>query len=64
MKKILAMVLALCLMFCVSAASAEGMVDKIKEKGTLVLGTEATYGPYEFLDDADRLHLRRRFSGV
>ena len=51
MKKILAMVLALCLMFCVSAASAEGMVDKIKEKGTLVLGTEATYGPYEFLDD-------------
>ncbi len=51
MKKILAMVLALCLMFCVSAASAEGMVDKIKEKGALVLGTEATYGPYEFLDD-------------
>lgn len=51
MKKVLAMVLALCLMFCVSAASAEGMVDKIKEKGTLVLGTEATYGPYEFLDD-------------
>ena len=51
MKKILAMVLALCLMFCAVAASAEGMVDKIKEKGTLVLGTEATYGPYEFLDD-------------
>lgn len=35
MKKILAMVLALCLMFCVSAASAEGMVDKIKEKGKI-----------------------------
>ena len=51
MKKILAMVLCLCLMCCAAAASAEGMVDTIKEKGVLVMGTEATYGPYEFLDD-------------
>ena len=51
MKKILAMVLALCLMFCAVAASAEGMVEAIQEKGVLVVGTEATYGPYEFLDD-------------
>ena len=50
MKKIFALMLCLCLMCC-AAASAEGIVDTIKEKGVLVMGTEATYGPYEFLDD-------------
>ena len=51
MKKLLAMVLCLCMLCCAAAASAEGVVDTIKEKGVLVMGTEATYGPYEFLDD-------------
>ena len=52
MKKMLALVLALCMMVaCVAVASAEGAVDKIKAAGELVIGTEATYGPYEFLDD-------------
>ena len=50
MKKIF--IIALFLLFaCAAAASAEGVVDTIKEKGVLVMGTEATYGPYEFLDD-------------
>lgn len=34
-----------------TAASAEGALDKIKAAGVMVVGTEATYGPYEFLDD-------------
>ena len=51
MKKLLAMVLCLGMLCCAAAASAEGVVDTIKEKGVLVMGTEATYGPYEFLDD-------------
>ena len=50
MKKVFAMILALSMMLC-AVASAEGTLDAIKAKGELVIGTEATYGPYEFLDD-------------
>ena len=45
MKKIFAIALALCLIICAVSASAEGVLEKIKNAG------EATYGPYEFLDD-------------
>lgn len=51
MKKIFAIALALCLVLCAVTASAEGVLEKIKSAGVLVVGTEATYGPYEFLDD-------------
>ena len=51
MKKIFAIALALCLVLCAVTASAEGVLEKIKNAGVLVVGTEATYGPYEFLDD-------------
>ena len=51
MKKIFAIALALCLIICTVSASAEGVLEKIKNAGVLVVGTEATYGPYEFLDD-------------
>ena len=51
MKKIFAIALALCLVLCAVTASAEGVLEKIKSAGALVVGTEATYGPYEFLDD-------------
>ena len=51
MKKIFAIALALCLIICAVSASAEGVLEKIKNAGVLVVGTEATYGPYEFLDD-------------
>ena len=50
MKKVFAMMLVLSMMLC-AVASAEGTLDVIKAKGELVIGTEATYGPYEFLDD-------------
>ena len=52
MKKIVALVLAACMMLCtVAMASAETVLEKVKAAGVLVVGTEATYGPYEFLDD-------------
>lgn len=51
MKKLLALVLAACMALGLTAASAEGALDKIKAAGVMVVGTEATYGPYEFLDD-------------
>lgn len=50
MKKVFAIALALCLILCCFSASAETVLEKIKKDGVLVLGTEATYGPYEFLD--------------
>ena len=52
MKKILALILALVL--CVSmvcVASAETALEKVLAAGKLVVGTEATYPPYEYLDD-------------
>ena len=52
MKKILALILALVLcasMVCV--ASAETALEKVLAAGKLVVGTEATYPPYEYLDD-------------
>ncbi len=52
MKKLLALVLAACMALSLTAASAEGALDKIKAAGVMVVGTEATYGPYEFLDDS------------
>ena len=52
MKKLLALVLAACMALGLTAASAEGALDKIKAAGVMVVGTEATYGPYEFLDDS------------
>ena len=52
MKKLLALVIAACMALSLTAASAEGALDKIKAAGVMVVGTEATYGPYEFLDDS------------
>lgn len=51
MKKIFALMLALALVLGAAGASAEGALAKIMEAGKLVVGTEATYPPYEFLDD-------------
>lgn len=54
MKKKLLMGLALVLVLVMSlslSAMAETTMEKVKSAGKLVVGTEATYGPYEFLDD-------------
>lgn len=51
MKKAFALMMALCLALTAAAAGAETMVEKIKAAGKLVLGTEATYPPYEYVDD-------------
>lgn len=51
MKKVFALALALCLTLFACSASAETVLEKIKASGELVVGTEATYGPYEFLDE-------------
>ena len=46
--KIFALTLALALLAC--CAAAETPLEKIKAAGKLVVGTEATYPPYEYLD--------------
>ena len=52
MKKLIALLLTATMLFAfAAAASADGMVDKIKANGKIVVGTEATYPPYEYLDD-------------
>lgn len=50
MKKIICALLMLSVLLAFGAG-AEGAVDMIKQKGELVLGTEATFPPYEFLDE-------------
>ena len=52
MKKLIALLLTATMLFAfAAAASADGMIDKIKANGKIVVGTEATYPPYEYLDD-------------
>ena len=52
MKKLIALVLCILLIAAMGAgALAEGAVEKIQAAGKLVVGTEATYPPYEFLND-------------
>ena len=51
-ERYLAIALVPCAWSCAAiTASAETVLEKIKKDGVLVVGTEATYGPYEFLDD-------------
>lgn len=54
MKKVYALILALCMVVSVCSVSAETMVEKIKAAGKLVVGTEATYPPYEYVDDSGK----------
>ena len=51
MKKILVVMIALVMVLTAVSASAEGVLDKIKAAGKIVMGTEATYPPYEYLND-------------
>jgi len=51
LKKMLALTLTLVLVLGAAAASGEGALEKIKAAGKLIVGTEATYPPYEYLDD-------------
>ena len=51
LNKLFAILLALTLMLGAVSASAEGVLDKIKVSGKIIIGTEATYGPYEFPDE-------------
>ena len=43
MKKIFAIALALCLVLCAVTASAEGVLEKIKSAGALVVGTSGLW---------------------
>lgn len=54
MKKIQKMfVILAALVLCLSAvsASADGVLANVQANGKIVMGTEATYPPYEYLDD-------------
>ena len=48
MKKVLALVLALCMTLCVAQAAMADMLSDIQEKGTLVVGANVGFPPYEF----------------
>lgn len=58
MKKIICLVLALCMTACLfagcgsdSSKDAESTASVAESKGTLTMGTNATFPPYEFVDD-------------
>ena len=51
MKKVFALLVAMMLLLAATAASADGVLGKVKADGKIVVGTEATYPPYEYLDD-------------
>lgn len=51
MKKLFALLVALTLILGAVSASAETLLEKVKAAGKIVMGTEATYPPYEYLDD-------------
>lgn len=49
MKKIIALVLALCMVFALCACGASGNVEPAAESNVLVFGTSADYAPFEFM---------------
>ncbi|MBQ9197529.1 MAG: transporter substrate-binding domain-containing protein [Clostridia bacterium] len=51
MKKMIVMLVVLVMTRGAVSASADGVLDQIKKNGKIVMGTEATYPPYEYLDD-------------
>lgn len=54
MKKLIALLLSLCLVFACSTAALADRLEDIKAKGKLVVGTEVLYAPFEFYaTDAD-----------
>ena len=48
MKKLIALLLSLCLVFACSTAALADRLEDIKAKGKLVVGTEVLYAPFEF----------------
>ncbi|MBQ9324351.1 MAG: amino acid ABC transporter substrate-binding protein [Clostridia bacterium] len=48
--RVLALLVAI-MMLCVASACAETALEKVQAAGKIVVGTEATYPPYEYLDD-------------
>lgn len=54
MKKLIALLLSLCLVFACSTAALADRLEDIKAKGKLIVGTEVLYAPFEFYaTDAD-----------
>ena len=53
LNKLFAIIAALVLCLSAVSASADGVLAKIQAEGNkkIVMGTEATYPPYEYLDD-------------
>ena len=56
--KVISLVLAVVFSLSLTAATAEGgddLLDTIKERGTLIVGTEGTWSPYTYHDESEAL---------
>ena len=56
--KVISLVLAVVFSLSLTAATAEGgddLLDTIKERGTLIVGTEGTWSPYTYHDESETL---------
>ncbi len=51
MKRFFALAMVLVMALCVVTASAETVLEKILKAKKMIVGTEATYPPYEYLDE-------------
>lgn len=51
LKKILAVVLALCMLLCFAGCGTKDTTSDADVKETLVMGTNAAFPPYEYVDD-------------
>ncbi len=55
LKKILAAALALCLLFCFAGCGPKDTASDADAKAKLVMGTNAAFPPYEFVDDNGKI---------
>lgn len=48
MKRVLVLMLGLCMLLCIVPSASAGLLEDVKAKGNLVIGAEVSFPPYEF----------------